>query len=161
VPSVDLRVLSLDDWGLWRALRLRALADAPHAFGSTLAEWSGENDTEDRWRNRLSTVPLNLVASIHNDPVGMASATSPNEGAIEVISIWVAPEARRSGVGSVLIDAISASAIQQHVSQLTLDVRESNVSAIKFYERLGFVDVGVSPNSDRGAIERQMLRLLS
>jgi ribosomal protein S18 acetylase RimI-like enzyme len=160
VASVDLRVLEPNDWDLWRELRLRALADAPEAFGSTLAEWSGENDTEDRWRHRLSAVPLNLVASMSDHPVGMASATSPNDGSIEVISMWVAPEARRSGVGAVLVDAIAASAAQRGESQLVLDVRESNAGAVKFYERLGFVDVGVSPNSNPGTTERRMLRLL-
>src|ERR1700722_14623539 len=50
-----------DDWRLWRELRLAALTEAPGAFGSTLAEWSGAADTEQRWRGRLESVPLNLV----------------------------------------------------------------------------------------------------
>jgi len=53
-----------DDWALWRTLRQAALAEAPGAFGSTLAEWTGAGDTEARWRARLVTVPFNVVARL-------------------------------------------------------------------------------------------------
>ena len=160
VPSVVLRVLAPDDWELWRELRLRALAEAPYAFGSTLAEWTGKGDTEERWRNRLLSVPLNLVASLNEKPVGMASATSPVDHQIELISMWVAPEARGRGVGAALIEAIVVWAFEQHVFQVALDVREGNMRAINLYKRLGFVDVGLATNSEGGAPERRMLRLL-
>lgn len=48
--------VSPDSWRMWRELRLAALAEAPNAFGSTLAEWSGAGDTEQRWRARLEDV---------------------------------------------------------------------------------------------------------
>ncbi|MBU7600615.1 hypothetical protein JGS22_024025 [Streptomyces sp. P38-E01] len=38
-----------------RLLRLAALAEAPYAFGTTLAQWQGEGDRPDRWRARLAT----------------------------------------------------------------------------------------------------------
>jgi len=57
---IETIVLDPDDWQLWRELRLAALAEAPDAFGSTLAEWSGAGDTEQRWRTRLHGVALNL-----------------------------------------------------------------------------------------------------
>jgi ribosomal protein S18 acetylase RimI-like enzyme len=160
VPSIDLRALAPDDWVLWRVLRRRALAEAPYAFGSTLAEWSGDGDTEGRWRDRLSSVPLNLVASTGDSAVGMASATSPDNKEIEVISMWVAPEARRIGVGTALIAAIVSWALDQDVVRVVLDVREGNSSAIDLYRRCRFADVGQSPNSDRDAPERRMVRVL-
>jgi hypothetical protein len=88
-----------DDWALWRTLRQAALAEAPGAFGSTLAEWTGAGDTEARWRARLVTVPFNVVARLDDRPTGMASATAPSEGEVELISMWVAPHGRACGVG--------------------------------------------------------------
>ena len=43
--------LGPDDWQEFREIRLRALADAPTAFGMTLAD--AEQQTEDAWRARL------------------------------------------------------------------------------------------------------------
>ena len=51
---IDILVLTPDDWPTWRELRLAALAEAPGAFGSRLADWQGDGDREQRWRDRLS-----------------------------------------------------------------------------------------------------------
>src|SRR5258708_39179395 len=94
-PELILRRISADDWPLWRAIRLNALAEAPHAFGSTLASWTGVGDKEERWRQRLTTVPLNIVAFLNDSAVGMVSGTALDQGGtVELISMWVAPSAR-------------------------------------------------------------------
>ena len=82
IPSsrneIQLRSLVPDDWQLWREVRLEALKEAPYAFGSKLADWQGERDTEVRWRGRLTAVPLNLMAEWRQMPAGMAGGTAPN-----------------------------------------------------------------------------------
>jgi hypothetical protein len=57
-------VLTSDDWQLWRELRRTALADDPAAFGSTLAEWSGAGNTEQRWRARQEDSGSQVVVSV-------------------------------------------------------------------------------------------------
>jgi hypothetical protein len=57
----EVRTVAADDWQLWRDVRLKALADAPEAFGATLAEWETAN--KKRWRRRLEEVPFNVVAT--------------------------------------------------------------------------------------------------
>lgn len=95
---IETTALGPDGWRLWRELRLAALAEAPDAFGSTLAEWSGAGDTDQRWRARLHGVALNLVLLANGVPVGMVSATAPdNQGHIELISLWVAPATQGQG----------------------------------------------------------------
>ena len=145
MPSVEFQAVGPDDWSLWRELRLRALADAPSAFGSTLADWTGPGETEQRRRERLSSVALNLVASLSAKPVGMASATSPVKDEVELISMWVAPEARGRGVGGVLVEAIALWALKQPVARVALDVRKANTEAVKLYQQHDFVDAGAHP----------------
>ena len=65
---IETLALNPGDWWLWRELRLAALAEAPAAFSSTLAEWSGAGDTEQRWRARLEGVALNIILTSAGEP---------------------------------------------------------------------------------------------
>lgn len=136
---VDLRMLLSEDWRLWREVRLLALADAPAAFGATLASWSGAGDTEERWRNRLEDVPLNLVAMDNDLPVGQASGTAVDEiGRVELISMWVSPTMRGTGVAGALIDAVAVWARGAGATGVRLSVRRTNERAVRSYLRNGF-----------------------
>jgi ribosomal protein S18 acetylase RimI-like enzyme len=154
----DIRAVSADDWRVWRDMRLAALAEAPYAFGATLAEWQGEGDTEIRWRARLSTVPLNVLMYLDDAPAGMVSGVAPDvDKTIELISMWVAPFARGRGAGDALVQAVVTWARGQHARRVSLAVVESNGPAIALYRRHGFVDVGPIDCTGSGvASERQM-----
>ena len=164
VPQQALLVrLTPEDWPVWRRLRLQALREAPYAFGSKLADWQGAGDLEERWRERLSSVPLNLVAVLNKFPVGMVSATELDEDAtVDLISLWVAPSGRGFGVGDALVEAVIKWASEQNASSVSLDVTEGNQQAIKLYLRHGFVDMGklVLHNPEEKP-ERRFLKSLS
>lgn len=136
---VELRTLTPDDWPVWRALRLAALAEAPSAFGSRLADWQGEGDREERWRARLGLPGSHdVVAVLDGDPVGMAGGVPTDDGAVvEVISMWVAPQARGRGIGGALLVEIERWARCRGARQLRLDVAEDNAMAASFYRRHG------------------------
>ncbi len=135
--GVTTRALTVDDWPEWRSLRLEALADAPAAFGSRLAEWIGA--TDERWRSRVRDVPLNVIATLDNAPVGQVSAmNSSSAESVELISMWVAPSARGMGVGDVLIDAVVSWSADQGASGVQLCVKASNLPARHLYERNHF-----------------------
>lgn len=137
---LELRTLGPDDWPLWRELRLAALADAPDAFGATLAEWSGEGDREERWRARLSIPGAHdLVAFLDDAPVGMVTGVPTDDaGLIELISMWVSPAGRGRGVGDRLIQAVERWAAGQGAAAVRLSVMIDNPNAIALYERHGF-----------------------
>ena len=144
-PMIALRRLTGDDWPLWRELRLAALADAPYAFGSTLADWQGDGDREDRWRARLDIEDShNVVATVDGDPVGMASGvpTTGQEGVVELISMWVSPAGRGRGVGDALVVEVERWARSRGATRLRLDVSDGNQVAAALYERNGFVFTG-------------------
>jgi GNAT superfamily N-acetyltransferase len=152
---IDLRVLTPDDWRLWRDLRLAALAEAPYAFGSRLADWQGDGDREERWRSRLAMPGwYNAVAEADGRPAGMASGVPTGDPLVsELIAMWVRPEARGRGVGDALIAAVAAWARASGAAQLRLAVYEQNTAAALLYRRNGFTDIpppdGAEPGTKR------------
>jgi len=114
MPVIELRALTPDDWPAWRELRLAAMAEAPHAFGSRLADWQGDGDREQRWRDRLGHCRVlqrhrgsRRPAGRDGQPTGMASGVPADgeNGAAELISMWVSPVARGRGVSDRLVRA--------------------------------------------------------
>ncbi len=148
----DIVRLTPEDWDVFRDLRLRALADAPGAFGSRLDEWV--DAPESAWRSRLENVALNLVARCDGAEVGMASGALDGDDA-SLISMWVDPKSRGTGTARALIDAVVGWA--RGLDRTTyLMVRSDNPRAIAAYERAGFVDLGV-PDDHDGPPEQRMV----
>ena len=150
--ALEIIALSADDWAAFRDVRLRALADAPEAFGSRLADWA--DAPEERWRARLDAVELNLLARSGGKHVGMASGAVDGDDA-ELISMWVDPTVRGHGVA----DALSAAVVgwADNAGRTTyLMVRSDNARAIAAYKRAGFVDLGV-PDGQAGPPENRMV----
>ncbi|SEP99591.1 GNAT family N-acetyltransferase [Microlunatus flavus] len=151
---MEVVALGPDDWRRWRALRLAALADAPHAFGSTLAGALAA-DAEAWWRARLTTVAHNLVVVRDGVDVAMASLAVTDDEA-ELISMWVAPGARGRGAADRAVEAVLGLAREVRPGRpVVLSVYADNAAALRLYARHGFVDVGVSPDDER---ERRMVR---
>lgn len=154
----ELHALVPDDWRQWRDLRLQALADAPAAFGSTLAAW--QDAGEDRWRQRLA-IPgsHNLLAVLDGEPVGMASGVPTDDGAVELISMWVAPRGRGRGIGGALVAEVERWARSRGATLIRLDVVEGNEAAIGLYLRSGFRFSG-DVSSEGSRTELTMVKVL-
>jgi ribosomal-protein-alanine N-acetyltransferase len=60
----------------------------------------------------------------------------------EIRNIAVLPELRRRGIASLLLNAAEERAREIGVTTLYLEVRESNVAAIRLYEERGYAAVG-------------------
>ncbi len=116
--------LTVDEWPLFRALRLEALREAPYAFGSTIDDWQGEGDTEHRWRERLSNVPFNVLAYLNSIAAGMVSATARlqsscnhNDVARSLLDARLAAHSSTRGVAREEVDAAFAWLTSPYVSR--------------------------------------------
>jgi ribosomal protein S18 acetylase RimI-like enzyme len=129
-----IREATPDDWVDWRLLRQRSLTEDRQAFSSSTTMWTGDNDTEERWRARIADGPC-FIAYDDGGPVGMVAGRIV-DGEAELISMWVAPEARGRGVGRELITTVIAWSGDR---PLRLRVMDGNEAAIAAYESQGFV----------------------
>lgn len=151
--------IGADDWREFREVRLASLADAPEAFGSTYADWVAAG--EDRWRSRMAGVPLTLVARDGDRTVGVACGCPAElEGAeaVELISMWVSPAVRGTGVAARLIAGVVDWAEARDCATFLM-VRVGNDAARTAYERAGFVSTGVPADHPTGELpEERMVR---
>lgn len=120
-----------------RGVRLRALAESPEAFASTHAAELGF--PAGKWLERLRN-PW-WVARQGGEDVGLV-AVRAEEGTAHLLSMWVAPEARGSGIGSRLVDEVVAWARAEGLDQVGLWAVDANQAARSLYERKGFVPSG-------------------
>jgi ribosomal protein S18 acetylase RimI-like enzyme len=132
--TVEVRLAAPDDWADWRLLRRRSLTEDRDVFSASTTLWSGADDSEDRWRARVADGPC-FIAYDGDDPVGMVGGQVV-DGEAQLISMWVAPEARRRGIGRALVDAVVAWSAGR---PLALRVMHGNDPAIRAYEEQGFV----------------------
>jgi dihydropteroate synthase len=132
------------EWRTWRDLRLRMLADAPDAFGSTLAEAQALPDAA--WQATLAPAPSRAMWFAEQDGVAVGTARveiAPDRLRSHLYSMWVAPEARRCGAGRALVEAARRWALEHGACELALDVTAGNLAASELYRAAGFVDTGV------------------
>lgn len=149
----ELLQLHADGWREFRDVRLASLADSPGAFGSRHADWV--DASEEQWRARLTDVPLTIVARSQEGFVGVVSGV-PSDDHDELISMWVSPEHRGTGLAGRLIDAVVEWSTARERNTFLM-VRDDNARAITAYERAGFTDLGVL--ADRSADEPRERRM--
>ena len=63
-----------------------------------------------------------------------------------ITNIAVHPEYRKQGIASTLLEKMIDFAVGENLEFITLEVRESNINAIKLYEKFGFEKVGSRKN---------------
>lgn len=137
--GIVIRPVTADEWMLWRAARLEALRESPSAFGSQLTDWI--EAPKAKWRERLSVPGAHDLLAIDGEHVvgmitGMPVTDDPSR--TELISMWVAPSARGTGLAADLIDRIVDWATETGASVLDLSVMPDNPAAQRAYERAGF-----------------------
>jgi ribosomal protein S18 acetylase RimI-like enzyme len=140
------RLLAADAEG-YRSIRLAALADAPEAFGSDVATESAS--PVDAFANTLRS---GYVAGAFAGERLVAIAgfralereKTRHRG--DIWGVYVAPDARGTGIGRRLMEHVLDYARTQ-VLQVHLAVTASNGAAVALYEHLGFIRYGTEPRA--------------
>jgi GNAT superfamily N-acetyltransferase len=89
----------------------------------------------DDWMKR----DLVLVALHENSPVGYICAVEDRASAIaRVTDIVVAPRWRRQGIGSALLNAAQAWALERGVNRLMLEMQSKNQACIRLAQKYGY-----------------------
>lgn len=138
MTDIRVRALGEDDWQEYRHVRLAALAESPDAFVASHAEESAF--AEDLWRERMRR-SRRLVAERDGAPVGVVSLGQSFEsgpGVAELFGLWVAPEARGTGVAWQLVQAGADHARADGRTHLTYWVGTDNGRAVAFASSFGF-----------------------
>ncbi len=140
MAELGIRRLAAGDWAAFREARLAALRDAPEAFGSTAAD--AEKLDEQAWRRRLKQRVV-FLAEVSDGAVGLVAGIEGDQpGEAELISMWVAPGWRGTGVGDRLVEAVLAWAMGEGFTSVGLWVAMGNARAERLYARQGFAATG-------------------
>lgn len=166
---ISIEPLSLHLVEPFKTVRLTALEDTPTAFGSTFARES--QFSHDDWLKRVSAWNNNrsvcYIAMDGDSPCGIAAGKcdeldedTPQRA--HLLSMWVAPAHRRSGLGTRLVNAVELWARNLGTRDLRLMVTSKNAAAIGFYQKYGFALTGKTapyPN-DPALFEYEMAKSL-
>ena len=88
---------------------------------------------------------VSLIATEGNEPLGylLGSVLAPES---ELYRIAVEGNARRRGVGRLLLDFFFREIKERGAETVYLEVRESNLPARSLYASVGFTEVGIRKN---------------
>lgn len=166
--AIRIRRFTPREWPAYRALRLRSLADAPNAFGSSLA--LEESWDHALWMARLMAADVSgrdcplVVESSGPDGAMLgllwAKCDAADAGIVNLFQMWVAPEARGRGAASALVDEAVSWARTIGARVVRLGVVVDNQDAIRLYERKGFHNAGEpAPIRPGSAVLEQTMQL--
>lgn len=143
-----IRLLTPDDFALWKAIRLEAVSEHPPAFGGSYQEESIRSDEE--WAQGLVTSHI-FVYLDGERPVGVAGYfffdLNKLRHRAKIFTVYVNRDYRGRGIMDWLLGAIAYHARDQGIEQLHLDVGTYNASARRCYERNGFTVYGTEPRA--------------
>ena len=141
--AVKIVQLPVNEWQAYKTLRLEALKNDPQAFASSYQEIALKADSF--WQSRLSEANQGrgnwlLFARENQSLLGMIGAfidEAQKDTAI-IISVYVARQARRRGIGKKLMAAILQAIKNDGIKTARLEVSTEQIAAIQLYKNSGF-----------------------
>jgi RimJ/RimL family protein N-acetyltransferase len=148
---VAIRPVRPEEWRRWRETRLRMLRDDADFFATRYEDMVREPDTT--WQEWVAEAAAGdqktlFVAEENGEWLGVVGAFARvNPLEVQLISMWVGPQARGRGVARDLIRAVARWTQERGSERVVLFVQEANEPAQRLYERAGF-----RPTGDRAPV---------
>ena len=143
--AINVRQATLDD-----AAAIAAVLNGVIAEGNlTIFETPFSTEAEKRFIGALGPRSALHVAENDGDILGVQSvdqlsAVSRSVDHVATIGTWLRSDARGRGIGRMLFDESVAFAGLKGYTKIVIQVLAANERALRFYRRLGFVDIGVA-----------------
>lgn len=156
--AISIERIGPEQGDLLRDVRLRALRDAPYAFGTRYedavneppGDWTATAHASARGNGRAYFLALDRGPDGRPHAVGMVQARRRRPTDCLLFSMWVAPEVRRLGVGRALVQAVADWGAAWGAQRVVLWVTTVNDGAQRFYERIGFSLLDRGPEAESG-----------
>ena len=150
--SLEIRRIRPDEGLRLRAFRLHALAEAPSAFGSTLAKervYPGNLWHERAAAGAAGDDRVVFVADQDGQWVGSVTGLTSDPGGSDrpgllLVAMFVDGTVRRRGVGAALVESIVDWARARDAARLILWVTSTNEAALALYNQCGFQPTGAT-----------------
>lgn len=142
---VEIRHARSDEWELLKAIRLEALRESPDAFCMTYDEAVAYEDEvwiELSSADTSGSASVSILALDAAEPIGMAAGILCDESQLEVLTLFVRPRFRGTGIAQNLMNKVEAWARARGAQRVVLDVEAGNDRAGAFYAHIGYRPTG-------------------
>lgn len=162
---ISVRPVEPNEWRIYRDVRLRALLDAPNAFGSTYEAEASR--TDEMWVARIAVALASgqdrvFFARDGENVCGLTwcKLSSDQRMVVNVFQMWVDPASRGMGAARALLRAAIDWAECVGAHRVCLDVAATEAPAIRLYLACGFQPAGeMGPLREDSAIMVQPMSL--
>ena len=119
-------------------MTLSDLAEIANNLTSDFDEFWNSSILESEIKNPFSQY---IIAKINKESVGFAGVIDTVDQ-LEITNIVVRKDFRKKGIGNELLTELIKLAKENDKEKITLEVNNTNLAAIKLYEKNGFKNVG-------------------
>jgi [ribosomal protein S18]-alanine N-acetyltransferase len=131
---------------------LDAIVEIERASFST--PWTAEMF---RWELRNTDVSATYVLRTPDRTIAAFCCVWTVLDELHINNVAVRPGLRRRGFAATLLERVIEEATRQGAAKATLEVRRSNIAALRLYDRLGFTVSGVRPNYYSNPVEDALI----
>ncbi|MDR2834064.1 MAG: ribosomal protein S18-alanine N-acetyltransferase [Streptococcaceae bacterium] len=126
-----------------------ALYKQSYEFGSPWTIKQIENSLNDEKNYFLFLIEGELLIGLINYTYVLDQA--------DIINLVIAPTHKRKGLAELLVTELKKILLSKQVKEFFLEVRQSNVSAQKFYEKMNFEKVTIRKNYYHNPLEDALI----